>query len=79
MAVSLRDVCTPFEIYDVRQGIKVGVIGLGNQDTLLSAYEGGNSLGIPPDRQRDRARSVRPRFLRPYVDLVVVVEPPRPR
>jgi len=69
--VSLADVTTPFEIYDV-QGIKVGVIGMGNQDTLLSAYEGGNSLGIRPI---DNATALDGyvRLIRPYVDLVVVV------
>ncbi|HEY0250741.1 MAG TPA: bifunctional UDP-sugar hydrolase/5'-nucleotidase [Kofleriaceae bacterium] len=70
-AVSLADVTTPFEIYDV-QGVKVGVIGMGNQDTLLSAYEGGNSLGIRPI---DNATALDGyvRLIRPYVDLVVVV------
>jgi 5'-nucleotidase/UDP-sugar diphosphatase len=69
-AKSLRDVTTPFEIYDVK-GIKVGVIGLGNQDTLLSAYEGGNSLGIRPiDNATALDQYVR--MIRPYVDLVVI-------
>jgi len=69
--VSLADVTQPFEIYDV-EGVKVGVIGLGNQDTLLSAYEGGNSLGIRPiDNQTALDGYVR--LIRPYVDLVVVV------
>ncbi|HEX7700589.1 MAG TPA: bifunctional UDP-sugar hydrolase/5'-nucleotidase, partial [Kofleriaceae bacterium] len=71
MAVSLSDVTQPFEIYDV-QGVKVGVIGMGNQDTLLSAYEGGNSLGIRPIDNRT-ALDQYTRFLRPYVDLIVVV------
>jgi 5'-nucleotidase/UDP-sugar diphosphatase len=71
MAVSLSEVTQPFEIYDV-QGVKVGVIGMGNQDTLLSAYEGGNSLGIRP---LDNATVLDQytRFLRPYVDLIVIV------
>ncbi|MFT3697533.1 MAG: bifunctional UDP-sugar hydrolase/5'-nucleotidase [Kofleriaceae bacterium] len=70
-SVSLADVTTPFEIYDV-QGIKVGVIGMGNQDTLLSAYEGGNSLGIRPI-DNSTALDGYVRLIRPYVDLVVVV------
>ena len=70
-AKSLADVTQPFEIYDVG-GVKVGVIGMGNQDTLLSAYEGGNSLGIRPiDNQT--ALDQYTRLIRPYVDLVVVV------
>jgi len=71
MAKSLRDVTTPFEIYDV-EGVKVGVIGMGNQDTLLSAYEGGNSLGVRPIDNRT-ALDQYVRLIRPYVDLVVVV------
>jgi 5'-nucleotidase / UDP-sugar diphosphatase len=70
MAVSLSDVTQPFEIYDV-QGVKVGVIGMGNQDTLLSAYEGGNSLGIRPI-DNATALDQYTRFLRPYVDLIVI-------
>ena len=52
---SLRDVVSPFEIYDV-QGLSVAVIGMGNEDTLQSIYEGGNSLGLPAARQQRRAR-----------------------
>jgi 2',3'-cyclic-nucleotide 2'-phosphodiesterase (5'-nucleotidase family) len=44
---SLRDVVSPFEIYDVK-GLRVAVIGMGNEDTLQSSYEGGNSLGFRP-------------------------------
>ncbi|HEX4421881.1 MAG TPA: bifunctional UDP-sugar hydrolase/5'-nucleotidase, partial [Kofleriaceae bacterium] len=68
---SLRDVIAPYEIFDV-QGIKVGVIGMGNTDTLSSIYEGGNNLGFRPI---DNASALQQwvRFIRPQVDLVVVV------
>jgi len=68
---SLRDVVAPYEIYDV-QGIKVGVIGMGNTSTITSIFEGGNSLGFRPIADSD-ALEQWVRFLRPQVDLVVVV------
>jgi 2',3'-cyclic-nucleotide 2'-phosphodiesterase (5'-nucleotidase family) len=68
---SLRDVVAPYEIYDV-QGIKVGVIGMGNTSTITSIFEGGNSLGFRPLAD-NVALEQWVRFLRPQVDLVVVV------
>jgi 2',3'-cyclic-nucleotide 2'-phosphodiesterase (5'-nucleotidase family) len=68
---SLRDVVAPYEIYDV-QGIKVGVIGMGNTSTITSIFEGGNSLGFRPIADA-AALDQWVRFLRPQVDLVVVV------
>ncbi len=68
---SLRDVVAPYEIYDV-QGLKVGVIGMGNTSTLTSIYEAGNSLGFRPIADAD-AINQWVGFLRPQVDLVVVV------
>lgn len=68
---SLRDVVHPFFIYDL-DGLRVGVIGLGNQDTLSSIYEGGNSLGFRPIDDRIVLEQYT-RLLRPQVDLVVVV------
>jgi 2',3'-cyclic-nucleotide 2'-phosphodiesterase (5'-nucleotidase family) len=68
---SLRDVVAPYEIYDV-QGITVGVIGMGNTSTITSIYEGGNNLGFRPLADAD-ALEQWVRFLRPQVDLIVVV------
>lgn len=68
---SLRDVVMPYEIYDV-QGLRVGVIGMGNTSTITSIYEGGNSLGFRPLADND-ALEQWVRVLRPQVDLVVVV------
>jgi 5'-nucleotidase/UDP-sugar diphosphatase len=68
---SLRDIVAPYEIYYV-QGLKVGVIGMGNTSTITSIYEGGNSLGFRPVADAD-ALNRWVQFLRPQVDLVVVV------
>jgi 2',3'-cyclic-nucleotide 2'-phosphodiesterase (5'-nucleotidase family) len=68
---SLRDVITPYQIYDV-QGLRVGVIGMGNTSTITSIFEGGNSLGFRPIADAD-AMSQWVRLLRPQVDLIVVV------
>ena len=68
---SLRDIVAPYEIYDV-QGLKIGVIGMGNTSTITSIYEGGNSAGFRP--LADSVALDRwVRLLRPQVDLVVVV------
>jgi len=68
---SLRDVVAPFEIYDL-DGLKVGVIGMGNEDTISSIFEGGNSLGFRPI-ENAVALDQWTRLIRPLVDLVVVV------
>jgi 5'-nucleotidase / UDP-sugar diphosphatase len=70
-ARSLKDVVQPFQIYDL-DGLRVGVIGMGNEDTLSSIYEGGNSLGFRPI---DNAVALEQytRLLRPQVDLIVVI------
>jgi 2',3'-cyclic-nucleotide 2'-phosphodiesterase (5'-nucleotidase family) len=68
---SLRDVIPPFEIYDV-DGLKIGVIGMGNTSTITSIYEGGNNLGFRPLADED-ALSAWVRIIRPSVDVVVVV------
>ncbi|MEJ7600168.1 MAG: bifunctional UDP-sugar hydrolase/5'-nucleotidase [Kofleriaceae bacterium] len=68
---SLRDVVDPYQIYDV-QGLKVGVIGMGNVGTITSIYDGGNSLGFRPLAD-DEALERWVRLLRPQVDVIVVV------
>lgn len=68
---SLRDVITPFEIFEV-QGIHVAVIGMANVDTLTSIAEGGNSLGFR-GIQDSTAVERWVRVVRPISDLVVVV------
>jgi 2',3'-cyclic-nucleotide 2'-phosphodiesterase (5'-nucleotidase family) len=68
---SLRDVVEPFRIFDV-DGLRIGVIGMGNTGSMTGIYEGGNSLGIRPLDERD-VLSQYVRLIRPMVDLVVVV------
>ena len=68
---SLRDVISPFMMYDVK-GLKVAVIGMGNTSTITSIYEGGNSLGFRPIADED-ALEAWVRILRPVSDLIVVV------
>jgi 5'-nucleotidase / UDP-sugar diphosphatase len=68
---SLQGLTEPFQIYDV-QGLQVGVIGLGNEDTLLSSFMGNNTLGFRPvDNATALLQYVA--MLRPICDLVVVL------
>lgn len=68
---SLRDVVSPYQVYDV-EGLKIGVIGMGNVSTITSIYESGNSLGFRPIADAD-ALNRWVRLLRPQVDVIVVV------
>jgi 5'-nucleotidase/UDP-sugar diphosphatase len=68
---TLRDVVKPYEIYDI-DGLKVGVIGMGNTSSMTGIYEGGNSLGIRPLDDKQVLGSY-VRLIRPQVDLLVVV------
>lgn len=67
----LRRFIQPAAIYNV-DGIKVGVIGLGNVSSLNSSVEGDNSLGL---RARDPKQAVKDlvRVLRPQVDLLILL------
>jgi 2',3'-cyclic-nucleotide 2'-phosphodiesterase (5'-nucleotidase family) len=67
---SLKDIISPFQIYDVK-GLQVGVIGMANTDTLLSSFEGGNNLGFRPLADADALQQW-VRVLRPICDLIVV-------
>ena len=61
----------PMQIYNV-QGVRIGVIGLGNISSLNSSVEGDNSLGL---RARDSKQAVKDlvKVLRPQVDLLVLL------
>lgn len=61
----------PFSVFNY-DGLKIGVIGMANVSSLNSIGEGGNSLQLLPLEQNSALRSY-VRFLRPVVDLVVVV------
>ena len=67
---SLRDVVQPYVVFDV-DGLKIGVIGMGNWSSMTGIFEGGNSLGIRPLLDADVIEEY-VRLLRPSVDLVVV-------
>jgi 5'-nucleotidase len=68
---SLQDVVQPYTVIDV-EGLKVGIIGMGNWSSMTGIFEGGNSLGLRP---LDDAQVVEQyvRLLRPSVDLVIIV------
>jgi 5'-nucleotidase / UDP-sugar diphosphatase len=68
---SLKDVVQPYTVFDV-DGLKVGVIGMGNWSSMTGIFEGGNSLGIRPLEDAQVIEEY-VRLLRPSVDLVVVV------
>jgi 5'-nucleotidase / UDP-sugar diphosphatase len=70
-ATSLRDVVQPYAVYDV-DGLKVGVIGLGNWSSMTGIFEGGNSLGLRPIDESEVVDEY-VRLLRPQVDVVVIV------
>ena len=61
----------PFAIFDV-DGLKVGVVGLGNLSSITSIHEADNSLDV---YARDTMETVRHycALLEPQVDLVVVL------
>jgi 5'-nucleotidase len=69
--MSLQDLTTPFQMYDVN-GLKIGVIGLGNEDTLLSSYMGNTTLGFRPI-DPGTALQQYVALIRPMCDLVVVL------
>ncbi len=69
--LSLRDVSRAFQVYDV-EGIKVGVLGMGNWSSMTGIFDGGNSLGIRPRVDGEVVRE-HVRFLRSQVDLMVVL------
>ncbi len=62
---------SPYTIVDV-DGLKLGIIGMGDIDSLTSIGEGGNSLGITPiDTYTALTRYVSE--LRDRVDLIIVL------
>ncbi|MEZ4360843.1 MAG: bifunctional UDP-sugar hydrolase/5'-nucleotidase [Kofleriaceae bacterium] len=68
---SLKDVVRPYHVYDV-EGVKVGVIGMGNWGSMTGIFEGGNSLGLRPLNDKVALEQY-VRLLRPTVDVLVVV------
>ncbi|MBI5480378.1 MAG: bifunctional metallophosphatase/5'-nucleotidase [Deltaproteobacteria bacterium] len=66
----LGTVTQPYTIFNV-DGLKVGVIGMGNLSSLQGIYEAGNSLGIRPLATDEVVRQY-VQLLRPQVDLLVI-------
>jgi len=66
----LGTVVQPYTIFNV-DGLKVGVIGMGNLSSLQGIYEAGNSLGVRP-LNTDQVISQYVRIVRPQVDLLVI-------
>lgn len=63
-------IAQPYTIINA-QGLRIGIIGLGSLSSIVSMYEGGNSLGITP---MDTVQTTQFYVdqLRPIVDVVVV-------
>ena len=68
-ASQLGAIAKPYTIINA-QGLKIGIIGLGSLSSIVSMYEGGNSLGITP-MDSVQATQFYIDFLRPQVDVVV--------
>lgn len=70
-ASPLGTVIQPFTVFDV-QGLRVGVVGMGNLSSLTSIYEAPNRLGITPLATTEVAQFYID-LLRPTVDVIVFV------
>lgn len=60
-----------YEIFNL-EGLRIGVIGLGNTSTMSTIIEAGNSLGITPIYAPEVTQYYID-FLKPQVDVIVVV------
>ena len=67
----LRLVIAPFQIFNA-QGLRIGVVGMGNLSSLQGLVEGGNSLGIVPLEATSAIKNA-VNYLRGQVDLVVMI------
>jgi 5'-nucleotidase/UDP-sugar diphosphatase len=67
----LGTVVEPYTIFNV-DGLRVGVIGMGNLSSLQGIYEAGNSLGVRP-LNTDEVVRYYVNLVRPQVDLLVIV------
>jgi 5'-nucleotidase len=67
----LGSIIKPFTVFDL-QGLRVGVVGMGNLSSLTSLFNTPNSLGITPLNTVETVQFYVD-LLRPMVDLVVFV------
>jgi 5'-nucleotidase len=70
-ASPLGGIVKPFTVFDL-EGLKVGIIGMGNLSSLTSVFNMPNRLGITPLSTTETAQFYVD-LLRPQVDLVVVL------
>ncbi|MEO7331700.1 MAG: bifunctional UDP-sugar hydrolase/5'-nucleotidase [Minicystis sp.] len=70
-ASPLGSIITPFTTFDL-EGLKVGVIGMGNLSSLTSIFDAPNRLGIQPLNTVEAAQFYID-LIRPQVDVVVFV------
>lgn len=70
-ASPLGSLITPYSTFDL-QGLKVGVIGMGNLSSLTSIFDAPNRLGIQPLNTIEAAQFYID-LIRPFVDVVVFV------
>ena len=70
-ASPLGTILQPFTTFDL-QGLKVGVVGMGNLSSLTSVFDTPNRLGITPLQTVETAQFYID-LLRPMVDVVVFV------
>jgi 2',3'-cyclic-nucleotide 2'-phosphodiesterase (5'-nucleotidase family) len=66
----LADLIKPYTIFNL-QGLRVGVIGLGNTSSMSTLAEGGNSMGITPIDYAEVTQFFIDE-LRPQVDVIMV-------
>jgi 5'-nucleotidase len=66
----LADLVQPYQIYN-REGLRIGVIGLGDVSTMNSIRETGNSAGITPLNAVETAQRYID-LVKPMVDVVVL-------
>ena len=67
---ALADLIAPYAVFNL-QGLRVGVIGLGNTSSMASLAEANNSLGITPIDHAE-ATQFYIDHLRPLVDVIVI-------
>jgi 5'-nucleotidase / UDP-sugar diphosphatase len=70
-ASPLGGIVKPFTVFDL-EGLRVGVIGMGNLSSLTSIFDTPNRLGITPLNTTETAQFYVD-LLRPQVDLVIVL------
>jgi 5'-nucleotidase len=70
-AAILRDKTTPFVILNL-DGVRVGVIGMGNFSSMVGIFRGDNNLGLEPLNPFQILQDLID-FLRPQVDFIIAL------